>query len=150
MKLNDNYLKEHLKHVYWLNGGPCAGKSTMTKKFIEDLGCQTLDDDILKYRPYSCPIEYNTLQYPNPNLDWEKWFNRPVDIHCQWLLDLPAEMMQFFIIDLLKLPDDKPIIIDLGIMPEYIYSSVSKKRLEKIPAFYLLSMQFQHQLLLHQ
>ena len=31
MKINDNYLKEQLKHVYWLNGGPCAGKTTMTK-----------------------------------------------------------------------------------------------------------------------
>lgn len=129
MKINANYLKEQLKHVYWLNGGPCAGKSTMTKKFIEDLGFQTLKDDIVRYRPYSCPIEHNALQFPNPNLDWEKWFNRPVDVHCQWLLDLPKEMMEFFIIDLLKLPDDKPIIIDLGIMPEYILPFIPKERM---------------------
>jgi hypothetical protein len=43
MKINDNYLKEQLQHVYWLNGGCCAGKITMTKKFIEELGFQILD-----------------------------------------------------------------------------------------------------------
>ena len=54
MKINDNYLKEQLKHVYWLNGGCCAGKTTMTKKFVEELGFQTLEDDVLKYRPLEC------------------------------------------------------------------------------------------------
>jgi tRNA A37 threonylcarbamoyladenosine biosynthesis protein TsaE len=41
MKIHNNYLKEKLKHVYWLNGGPCAGKTTMTKKFVNELGFQT-------------------------------------------------------------------------------------------------------------
>lgn len=48
MKINDNYLKEQLQHVYWLNGGCCAGKTTMTKKFIQELGFQTLGDDTRK------------------------------------------------------------------------------------------------------
>ena len=129
MKINDNYLKEQLKHVYWLNGGPCAGKSTMTKKFIEELGFQTLEDDILKYRPFSCPDEHRARQFPNPNLDWNKWFNRPVNVYCQWLLDLAEEMMEFFVIDLLRMPNDKPIIIDLGIMPESILSFIPRERM---------------------
>lgn len=129
MKINDNYLKEQLKHVYWLNGGCCAGKTTMTKKFIEELGFQTLRDDVLKYRPFSSPVEYPTLQYPHPNLDWEKWFNRPTDVKYQWLCQLVVEMMEFFVIDLLKMPTDKPIIIDLGIMPEHILSFIPKERM---------------------
>lgn len=62
MKINNNYLKEQLKHIYWLNGGACAGKTTMAKKFVNELGFQTLGYDILKYRPYTCPIEHNALQ----------------------------------------------------------------------------------------
>ena len=61
MKVNDNYLKEQLKHVYWLNGGCCAGKTTMTKKFVEELGFQTLEDDVLKYRPFTSLL--NTLPF---------------------------------------------------------------------------------------
>lgn len=129
MKINDNYLKEQLKHVYWLNGGPCAGKTTMTQKFVEELGFQTLEDDVLKYRSFSCPIEHSALQMPNPNLDWNKWFNRPVDVHYQWLADIVEEMMEFFIIDLLKMSDEKPIIIDLGIMPECILPFIPKERM---------------------
>lgn len=129
MKINDNYLKEELKHVYWLNGGPCAGKTTMTKKFIEEYDFQTLEDDVLKYRPFTSPVEFPALQFPNPNLDWDKWFNKPVDDHCQWMLQIVEEMMEFFVIDLLKLPNNKPIIIDLGIMPERILSFIPKERM---------------------
>lgn len=38
-------------------------------------------------------------------------------------------MMEFFVIDLLKMPSDKPIIIDLGIMPEHILSFIPKERM---------------------
>lgn len=129
MKINNNYLKEQLKHVYWLNGGPCAGKTTMTKKFVEELGFQTLGDDVLKYRLFTSPVEYPALQFPNPDLDWNKWFNKPVDEHCQWLFQIVEEMMDFFIIDLLTMPNDKPIIIDLGIMPERILPFIPKERM---------------------
>ncbi|MDH6372221.1 hypothetical protein M2444_004034 [Paenibacillus sp. PastF-3] len=74
-------------------------------------------------------MEYPTLQFPNPSLDWNKWFNKPVDEHCQWLFQVVEEMMEFFIIDLLKLPDVKPILIDLGIMPEFILPFIPEERM---------------------
>ncbi|MGC5771607.1 hypothetical protein [Paenibacillus pabuli] len=129
MKINEHYLKEQLKHVYWLNGGCCAGKTTMTKKFVADLGFQTLGDDILKYRPFTNPTEYPALQFPHPGLNWEDWFNRSTDVIFRWLCEIVEEMMEFFVIDLLKMPTDKPIIIDLGIMPEHILRFIPKERM---------------------
>lgn len=129
MKINDSYLREQLKHVYWLNGGPCAGKTTMTHKFIKELGFQTLEDDVLKYRSFTSPVEYPALQYPHPDLDWEVWFHQPVDEKCQWLLDIVDEMMDFFVIDLLKMPNNKPIIVDLGILPERILPFIPRERM---------------------
>lgn len=129
MKVNDHYLKEQLKHVYWLNGGCCAGKTTMTKKFVEELGFRTLEDNVLKYRPFTSPVEYPAMQYPHPDLDWDKWFNKPGDEHCEWLLKIVEEMMEFFVIDLLKMPAETPIIIDLGIMPERILPFIPKERM---------------------
>jgi hypothetical protein len=101
----------------------------MTKKFVEELGFQTLGDDVFKYRPFTSAVEYPALQYPHPDLDWNEWFNRPVDEKCQWLLKIIEEMMDFFVIDLLKMPTDKPIIIDLGIMPEHILPFIPKERM---------------------
>lgn len=129
MKINNNYLKEKLKHVYWLNGGPCAGKTTMTKKFVNELGFQTLKDDVLKYRSFSNSEIHSALQKPNQNLDWDKWFNKPVDLHLQWLVDFAREMMEFFVVDLLKMPDDRPVIVDLGVMPEDILPFISKNNI---------------------
>lgn len=129
MRINNNYLKEQLNHVYWLNGGCCAGKTTMTQKFVAELGFQTLSDDVFKYRPFTNPTEYPALQYPHPGLNWEEWFNRPTDVVFRWLCEIVVEMMEFFVIDLLKMPTDKPIIIDLGIMPEHILPFIPKERM---------------------
>lgn len=129
MKINSRYLKEQLSHVYWLNGGCCAGKTTMTKKFVEELGFQTLEDDILKYRPFADPNEYPALQYPHPDLDWDQWFNRPTDVYCDWLCTNVEEMMEFYVIDLLKMSSESPIIVDLAIMPEKILSFIPKERM---------------------
>lgn len=129
MRVNDNYLKEQLKHVYWLNGGCCAGKTTMTKKFVQELGFQTLEDNVLKYRPFTSPDEYPALQYPHPGLDWDQWFNKPNDEHCKWLFRHVDEMMEFFVTDLLKMSADTPVIIDLGIMPERVLPFIPKERM---------------------
>jgi len=52
-----------------------CGEDPMTRKFTEEIGFQTLDDDLLKYRPFTIPAEYPALQYPSPDLDWDEWFN---------------------------------------------------------------------------
>ena len=38
-------------------------------------------------------------------------------------------MMEFFVIDLLRIPTDTPVIIDLGIMPEQILPFIPKERM---------------------
>lgn len=129
MIVNDNYLKESLKHVYWLNGGPCSGKTTMTKKLVKELGFRTLSDDILKYRKFSDVNVHKAIQMPNPELDWDKWFNRSPEIYKDWLLDVSREMLDYFIIDLLKMSDDKPVVVDLGISPELILPFMDKERI---------------------
>mgnify|MGYP001340691166 CR=1 FL=1 len=129
MKINDNYLREQLKHVYWLNGGCCAGKTTMTRKFVEELGFQTLPDEVMRYRPFTDPEEYPALQDPHPGLNWDEWFNRPTDVKYQWLCDLVVEMMEFYVVDLLRMPTDRPIMIELGIMPEHILPFIPKERM---------------------
>ncbi|MBD3922606.1 hypothetical protein H8B09_28020 [Paenibacillus sp. PR3] len=40
-----------------------------------------------------------------------------------------VEMMEFFVVDLLRMPADRPIIIDLGIMPEHILPFIPKERM---------------------
>lgn len=129
MNINDNYLKECLKHVYWLSGGPCSGKTTITKKLVSELGFRTISDDILKYRKYSDKDVHKAIQMPNPELNWDEWFNRPTDIYKDWLLDVSREMLDYFVIDLIKMPDDKPIIVDLGVKPELIMPFIDKNRI---------------------
>ncbi|WP_151733956.1 hypothetical protein [Paenibacillus tengchongensis] len=48
---------------------------------------------------------------------------------AEWLLQIAEEMMEFFVIDLLRMPGETPIIIDLGIMPERILPFIPKERM---------------------
>lgn len=116
MKINESYLREKLKNVYWLNGGPCSGKTTMSNMFVKELGFQKIEEDIVKYRLYTDPQKHPNLQYPNPNLDWNQWFNRPLEEYKSWLHNLGREILEFYILDLLELDLNRPIIVDLGIL----------------------------------
>lgn len=129
MIINEAYLKEKLKNVYWLNGGPCSGKTTMSKMFVKELGFQKVEDDIVKYRLYTNAQKHPNLQYPNPNLDWDKWFNRPLDEYKDWLNNLGKEILEFYVLDLLELDLNKPIIVDLGILPEDILGFIDKSHI---------------------
>lgn len=129
MKLNNNYIKEKLNKVYWINGGPCSGKTTMTNKLVEEYGFNNITEDIVKYRKYTNKEKNPNMQYPNPNLDWDKWFNRPIDNYVNWLHGLGKEFLQFLIVDLLACRSDKLIVVDLGVLAKEIFDIIPKERM---------------------
>lgn len=47
MNIADNVLKHHLKHVYWVSGTNCGGKTTMTNYLARKHGVVVYDSDIL-------------------------------------------------------------------------------------------------------
>ena len=126
MYLNDTYLKEKLKHVYWLTGGPCSGKTTMTKALKESYDFRTMVVDFPIYRDFFDDPKYHPLKIPYPDMDWEWYFNRPLDEYIQWMLVTGRRVLDFFLIDLLAEAPDKPIVIDCGIEAEYILPFINK------------------------
>ncbi|MCF7924610.1 MAG: hypothetical protein K9L64_05890 [Candidatus Izimaplasma sp.] len=129
MELNNEYIKNKLSHVYWLNGGTCSGKTTMTNKLVEEYDFINIRDDIMKYRKFTNKTNHPNLQYPNPNLDWDLWFNRSTDVYVDWLHNLGKEFLDFLVVDLLSDKSEKRIVVDLGILAEEIIEIIPKERI---------------------
>lgn len=118
-----------LDHVYWLCGGACAGKTTMKAYFMERLGFETVEDDILKYRSQSDKEQFPAIQMPNPSLNWNEWFNRPPEVHGQWMLDVSRELTYFMLEDIKKNDPSIKCIIDLGVEVEALLSWIPKENI---------------------
>lgn len=113
--MNKNYIKAQLNHVYWLTGSACSGKTTISKLLEKRLGFKRIDDDVLKYRAFSNKFEYPALQMPNPELNWEEWFNQSPEIMGQWMVDIAAEMIDFLLVDILLEGKSTPIVVDFAV-----------------------------------
>ena len=129
MYLNDTYLKEKLKHVYWLTGGPCSGKTTMTKALYQSYGFKQLDLLFSVYRDYFDDPKYDPMKIPYSGMDWEWYFNRPLDEYIEWMLVTCRRVLDFFLIDLLAESSDKPIVIDCGVEVEYLLPFIQKEHI---------------------
>lgn len=127
--MNADYIRHCLKHVYWLCGGACAGKTTMASMLAERYDFQAIDDDVLRYRPYADPDAYPAMQMPNPSLNWDSWFNRAPEIHGRWILEAATEQLDFLIIDLLRMPRRAPIVVDLGVEASSILPFIDRERI---------------------
>lgn len=118
-----------LNHVFWLCGGACAGKTTMKSLFMERLNFKTVEDDILKYRSLADKEKFPAIQMPNPTLNWDQWFNRPPEIHGQWMLDVSKELTFFMLEEIKESDPSTPLIIDLGVDVAAILPYIPKENI---------------------
>ncbi len=117
MKIADNILKAHLRHVYFLSGGAYGGKTTMAKLLEEKHG-------FLRYRQGDHAEEYIALANPEEqpvmctdrSADWHGFFAQPPRQYADWLQAELREEAEFVVADLLRLPKDRKIVVD-GILP---------------------------------
>lgn len=118
MNISNNILKHHLKNVYFLSGTACGGKTTMSRIIAEKHGFILYKDNIYydEHKSIATPEEQPNLTKSFPS--WEYYFNRPVPEYSQWLSDCCSEELEMILVDLLKLPIDKKIIVDLHMTPE--------------------------------
>ncbi|MDR1689999.1 MAG: AAA family ATPase [Clostridiales bacterium] len=122
MNIAENILKHNLKNVYFLNGTALAGKTTMAVELSKKYGFYHFNDNWHedrfniyrsicneKYQPQSTKKRETT--------DWEAYFGRSVE---EFLADNGRygeyyKYIEFMLIDLIKLSQDKKVVADVGI-----------------------------------
>ena len=131
MNIAENILKHSLQNVYFLVGTACGGKTTMAREIAKKYGFihfndnwqeenhkiwQSIIDE--KYQPNSCKRE---------KIDWETYFSRSVE---EFLADKndnhgENEYVQFSVVELIKLSQNKKVIADIWIEDFQLLSEIS-------------------------
>ncbi len=113
MIFQDNIIKEYLKNVYFISGTACGGKTTVTKALGRKYGIPiyVIDDQFTIHQLMS-----DREHQPSMNTtfrDADEFFGRSVEEYKSWLLNNSREQLDYVLLDLIRLSQDKIILCDL-------------------------------------
>ncbi len=112
MIFQDNVMKEYLKNVYFITGTPCGGKTTLSHALAEKYGFELFDIDerFEDHKKIS-----DSLFQPAMNTCFksaDEFFGRTVEEYKNWLLKNTREQLEFVLLDLIRLSENKKVLCD--------------------------------------
>jgi cytidylate kinase len=107
-------LREQLRHVYWIGGGSCAGKSTIARRIAHEHGLHLYaTDDVMadharRSNPDSCPFLHQFISMDMDN----RWVNRSPTTMLETFHWFRGEGFNMIVEDLLRIPADRRVIVE--------------------------------------
>lgn len=107
-------LREQLQHVYWIGGGPGAGKSTIARRIAAQHGLRVYaTDDVMadharRSTPEDCPLLHKFMVM---DMD-ERWVNRSPETMLETFHWFRGEGFNMIVEDLLGLPREPGVIVE--------------------------------------
>jgi hypothetical protein len=107
-------LQEQLRHVYWIGGGSCAGKSTIARRVAAEHGLQlyatddVMSDHARRSTPEDCPLLHEFIAM---DMD-QRWVNRSPKDMLETFHWFSGEGFSMIIEDLLRLPREPGVIVE--------------------------------------
>ena len=112
MIFQDNVIKEYLKNVYFITGTPCGGKTTISRELAKrhNLLVYDIDEQFEKHQKMSNPKSQPSM---NKNFkDADEFFGRTVEEYKQWLISNTREQLDYVLMDLIRLSQDRIVLCD--------------------------------------
>lgn len=116
-------LRERLRHVYWIGGGSCAGKSTVARR-LADRYCLYLyaTDDVMaehsrRSKPEDCPLLHRFIAMDTD----DRWVNRSPATMLDTFHWFHGEGFDMIIEDLLRIPTGVRVIAEgFRLLPQLV------------------------------
>lgn len=112
MIFQDNVIKEYLKNVYFITGTPCGGKTTISRELAKrhDLLVYDIDEEFEKHQKLSNPDDQPSMNKKFKDAD--EFFGRTVEEYKQWLISNTREQLDFVLMDLICLSQNRKVVCD--------------------------------------
>ena len=112
MEISDNIIRDRLKHVYWIIGTSCSGKSTMAKALADKHGMLYYDpnDHYPRFKAAASPAQQPHLS--RKFRDAEEYFSQPLTQYVEYLEKQSEEAFEMMVADFLGMGADGPIITE--------------------------------------
>lgn len=107
MIFQDNVIKEYLKNVYFIARTPCSGKTTISRELAKkyNLAIYDVDEQFARHQQLSNPTFQPSMNKIFKNAD--EFFDRTVSEYKQWLINNTREQLDFVLLDLIRLSQEK-------------------------------------------
>lgn len=135
-------LQHKLAHVYWIGGSPCSGKSSIVELLAKEqktavYHCDDHFDQHLKLTTAKVQPEFYRVR----NMSWDDLWMRPVAEQVTHELAIYREQFPMILADLLKMPRNRPILVEgAALLPELMTKVLQKPN----QAFYVVpTLEFQ-------
>jgi hypothetical protein len=120
-------LKQELSHVYWIGGSPCAGKTTLARRLVNEYNftyykCDDCYDD---HMSRSTPDQHPAM-FKIRDLTWNQvWSSQfcsiPVGQQILEVIKVYQEQFQLILEDLLNLPKTSSILVEgAALLPDLV------------------------------
>ena len=118
MIFQDNAIKEYLRNVYFITGTPCGGKTTVTRALGKkyNIPVYVIDDRFTIHQLKSDPEHQPNMN--NSFRDADEFFGRSVEEYRNWLLGNSREQLDYVMLDLIRLSQDRVILCDIHLVAE--------------------------------
>ena len=111
--------KVRLRHIYWLGGSPCSGKSTIATLIGQRSGVEVIHVDEAvnsRFAPYDadkqpCMFRW-TAQLETGAVTWDDIWMRPVDALLTEVFQCYAEQFELLLSELLSAPRDHAVLVE--------------------------------------
>lgn len=112
MIFQDNIIKQYLKNVYFIAGTPCGGKTTVSRALAKKYGIMVYDIDerFDEHQAMSDPVSQPAMNRNFRNAD--EFFGRSVEEYKAWLLKNTREQLDFVLLDLMRLSQNRKVLCD--------------------------------------
>jgi 2-phosphoglycerate kinase len=111
---NSATLTEQFKHVYWIGGGSCAGKTTIARRLASQRGLHVYEtDDVMADHARRSTYEDSPLLHRFMAMDMdERWVNRSPKTMLETFHLFKGEGFNMIIEDLLSLSRGPGVIVE--------------------------------------
>lgn len=118
MIFQDNVIKAYLKNVYFITGTPCGGKTTIARELGKRHHLMVYDIDEMFDRHQEIADPQYQPAMTRSFADADEFFGRTVAEYRQWLLDNTREQLDFVLLDLIRLSQDRIVLCDCHLTVE--------------------------------
>lgn len=117
MFIANNVIKYHLQNVYFVSGGACGGKTTVTNYLAKKYGMvlYNWDEQYPNYANIANSKYQPTMSQRKEITSWEDYFMRPVEEYAEWIETSFQEQTGMAIADLIRIvgsSEGKEVIVD--------------------------------------
>lgn len=122
-ELTAEALQKQLRHVYWIGGGSCAGKSTIARRIVAkyDLELYITDDVMADHARRSTPADCPLLhEFMAMDMD-QRWVNRSPKDMLETFHWFRGEGFSMIIEDILRLSKQRAVIVEgFRLLPDLV------------------------------